>query len=119
MLGQLKPKGSKKAKFMKVADGTPWQFLLAYWRTFNWYDGSLRTPEVHSGSFLRKQIIDQQYELDRIQGVNVISNLAITFYRNVLLIIQGREPLNAAYSSSMRESEADIMGNTDSSDVRA
>jgi len=94
---------SKKGKFFKIIEGTPWIFLKDYSKTLSWYDDTLRTPEVHSGSVLRKnfQHIDDTFEDNSIL---VLYNIAINlFYPNIIAIAQGNDPPYKVWSIGMQE----------------
>lgn len=93
---------SKKGKFVKLVEGTPWAFLKDYWKTLEWFDNTLRTPEVHSGSVLRKNLIHMDKEFDN--SMLVLYNIAINlFYPNIMAIAAGLEPPYKVWAIGMQE----------------
>jgi hypothetical protein len=93
---------SKKGKFAKLVEGTPWAFLKDYWKTLEWFDNTLRTPEVHSGSVLRKNLIHMDKEFDN--SMLVLYNIAINlFYPNIMAITAGHEPPFKVWTLGMQE----------------
>jgi hypothetical protein len=96
---------SKKGKFAKQIEGTPWLFLKDYWKTLEWFDNTLRTPEVHSGSVLRKNLMHIDNEFDN--SMLVLYNIAINlFYPNIMAIVMGQEPPYKVWTIGMQEPAA-------------
>lgn len=94
---------SKKGKFSRMIENTPWEFLKDYWKTLEWFDDHLRTPEVHSGSVLRKYFQDSTIQFED-QKVIVLYNIAINiFYPNIIAIVHGLVPPYRVWSIGMEE----------------
>lgn len=94
---------SKKKQFSKLIEDTPWIFLKDYWKTLEWFDDHLRTPEVHSGSVLRKyfQTNNEQFDDGKII---VLYNIAINlFYPNLMAITRGLDPPYKVWTIGMVE----------------
>jgi hypothetical protein len=93
---------SKKGKFAKLVEDTPWSFLKDYWKTLEWFDNTLRTPEVHSGSVLRKNLMHVDKEFD--DSMLVLYNIAINlFYPNIMAIVADQEPPYKVWTVGMQE----------------
>jgi hypothetical protein len=94
---------SKKGKFAKLIEDTPWSFLKDYWQTLEWFDATLRTPEVHSGSVLRRYFQHTE-EIFNDEGLLVLYNIAINlFYPNIVAIIGGQEAPYKVWTIGMKE----------------
>lgn len=91
---------SKKTKFFKFIKDKKWSYLEDYKDYIEWFDDTLRTPEVHKGSILRKyfqtEIISQD---NKILGIIGIASNAI--WANLLEIIQGNQPRQRYWKADM------------------
>jgi len=82
---------SKKSRFFKFATTSDkWAFLEDYKSFIDWFDDSLRTPEVHKGSVLRRHFMtDTNVPDDKIAGLlNIVMNV---FWPSLIEILQGEE----------------------------
>jgi hypothetical protein len=104
-LENISSKKSKKTLFFEFIKDKKWAYIEDYKTYINWFDKTLRTPEVHKGSYLRKLFqlgISAGTETERIHGlVNIAMN---AIWPNLLDIIQGREPSSRFWTIEMGDS---------------
>ena len=82
---------SKKSKFFKFsAQSGKWAFWEDYREYIEWFDNSLRLPEVHKGSILKKHFMAKTIVPDEkiLTFSNIIMNV---FWPSLIGAIQGRE----------------------------
>lgn len=83
---------SKKGQFMALIEDNPrWAWLASYEDVLDSHDEEFRTPEVHQGSVLRKELFEDR-EVDANRILRLLNEAMNVIWENILAVAAGGTP---------------------------